>query len=319
MSVIKGVTVVDFNKLYAGGRSGNGANSPCKGSSVEDRADEIIPESLQRRSWRSYMGYHRKGHFNSEEIITVHPATREDPTDVGQLGTAAIRRSLDVCNPSLTFSVVVRSASSLSGYVTLDIECKDLNTYFVLLRGFQLVQEDAVKKKSEQPQQTISDSLKRKWDDITELWASAQTALRRAEADPADPIAALFQPIRIDAFSSLMADKKDLTARQMLNRARIARMSAKKSSSSASVIDLKASLPPAQFLGWTSAGTQVWARLKMAGLEVKCCFSWDLKRVLFKIRCPQWRLEEVAEHMHMKLKNRFVPSHMDMAHFEMCT
>jgi hypothetical protein len=23
-----------------------------------------------------------------------------------------------------------------------------------------------------------------------------------------------------------------------------------------------------------------------------------------KIRCPQWRLEEVAEHMHLKLKTR---------------
>ena len=30
----------------------------------------------------------------------------------------------------------------------------------------------------------------------------------------------------------------------------------------------KFGLPPAQFLGWTSAGTQIWARLKMAGLEV---------------------------------------------------
>ena len=63
-------------------------------------------------------------------------------------------------------------------------------------------------------------------------------------------------------------------------------------------------LPPAQFLGWHSAGTQIWARLKMAGLEVKVSFSWDLGRVLLKIRCPQWRLEEVAEFMHLKLRNR---------------
>lgn len=43
---------------------------------------------------------------------------------------------------------------------------------------------------------------------------------------------------------------------------------------------------------------------KMAGLEVKCVFSWDLSRVILKIRCPQDRLEEVAEKMHIKLKNR---------------
>ncbi|CAM9303634.1 unnamed protein product, partial [Ectocarpus fasciculatus] len=52
------------------------------------------------------------------------------------------------------------------------------------------------------------------------------------------------------------------------------------------------------------AGTQIWARLRLAGLEVKCVFSWDLRRVILKLKCPQWRLEEVAEKMHMKLKKR---------------
>jgi hypothetical protein len=42
----------------------------------------------------------------------------------------------------------------------------------------------------------------------------------------------------------------------------------------------------------------------MAGLEVKCVFCWDLRRIILKIRCPQWRLEEVAEKIHMKLRNR---------------
>ena len=37
---------------------------------------------------------------------------------------------------------------------------------------------------------------------------------------------------------------------------------------------------------------------------MKCVFSWDLSRVILKIRCPQGRLEEVAEKMHLKLKNR---------------
>jgi hypothetical protein len=64
------------------------------------------------------------------------------------------------------------------------------------------------------------------------------------------------------------------------------------------------SLPLAQFLGWKSAGTQIWARLKLAGLDVKCVLSWDLKRVILKIRCPAWRLEQMAEQMHLKLKSR---------------
>jgi hypothetical protein len=64
-------------------------------------------------------------------------------------------------------------------------------------------------------------------------------------------------------------------------------------------------IPPAQFLGWTSAGTQIWARLKMAGCDVECQFSWDLHRVLMKIRCPQWRLEDAAEKLGLKLKTRY--------------
>jgi hypothetical protein len=42
----------------------------------------------------------------------------------------------------------------------------------------------------------------------------------------------------------------------------------------------------------------------MAGLDVKCLLSWDLKRVILKIRCPAWRLEQMAELMHLKLKSR---------------
>jgi hypothetical protein len=63
---------------------------------------------------------------------------------------------------------------------------------------------------------------------------------------------------------------------------------------------------PPEILGWQSPGTQIWARLMLAGLEVKCVYSHDLRRIMFKIRCPVWRLEEVAEQMNLKLKNRFV-------------
>jgi anoctamin-8 len=63
-------------------------------------------------------------------------------------------------------------------------------------------------------------------------------------------------------------------------------------------------IPVAQFLGWNSAGTQIWARLKMAGLDVKCVYSSDLNRVILKIRCPKWRLEQMAEQMHMKVKTK---------------
>ena len=37
---------------------------------------------------------------------------------------------------------------------------------------------------------------------------------------------------------------------------------------------------------------------------MKCVFSWDLRQIILKLRCPQHRLEEMAERMHLKLKNR---------------
>lgn len=42
----------------------------------------------------------------------------------------------------------------------------------------------------------------------------------------------------------------------------------------------------------------------MAGLDVFPVFSWDLHQVILKVRCPAWRLEEVAEKMHIRLKTR---------------
>ena len=68
--------------------------------------------------------------------------------------------------------------------------------------------------------------------------------------------------------------------------------------------NINSNLPPVQFLGWKAAGTQIWARLKMACVDVKIEFSWDLSSVLMKIKCPQDRLEIVAEQMGMRMKNR---------------
>lgn len=63
-------------------------------------------------------------------------------------------------------------------------------------------------------------------------------------------------------------------------------------------------LPTGSFLGWNSAGTQIWSRLRMAGLEVKVVFSWDLRRIILKIKCPSERLEEVAEKMHLRIRRK---------------
>lgn len=43
----------------------------------------------------------------------------------------------------LTFSVVVRDTTSAQGYSTLDVECETADMYYLLLRGFRLLQEEA--------------------------------------------------------------------------------------------------------------------------------------------------------------------------------
>ena len=62
--------------------------------------------------------------------------------------------------------------------------------------------------------------------------------------------------------------------------------------------------PPDYFLGFNSPGTQIWARLRQAGLETKCVYALDTKRVMIKLRCAPERLEDVAEVLRMKLRTR---------------
>jgi len=68
--------------------------------------------------------------------------------------------------------------------------------------------------------------------------------------------------------------------------------------------DKAAAPPPDYFLGFNSPGTQIWARLRQAGLEGKRVYALDTKRVMLKLRCPEERLEDVAEVLKMKLKTR---------------
>ena len=62
-------------------------------------------------------------------------------------------------------------------------------------------------------------------------------------------------------------------------------------------------IPPSDyFLGFKSPGTQIWSRLRQAGLETKRIYDLDTKRVMIKIRCPTDRLMDVAEVLRLKMK-----------------
>ena len=60
------------------------------------------------------------------------------------------------------------------------------------------------------------------------------------------------------------------------------------------MVQVMGGAPPEFFLGWTSPGTQIWSRLRMAGLEVEKLYGLDRRHVLLKIRLPRSKLEEVC-------------------------
>jgi hypothetical protein len=179
--------------------------------------------------------------------------------------------------------------------------------YFLLLRGSKLTIAEAATGQTLEENVAISEALKRKWEQVHSLWSDVQGSMsnksnRSLPSD--DPITALFQTSSADIVSQVLSAGTSPTGVLSSTVSAFNERHSPRKGSQSPLKESRSPLPLAQFLGWKSAGTQVWARLKMAGLEVKCVFSWDLKRVLMMIRCPQWRLEEVAEAMHMKLRNR---------------
>ncbi len=260
--------------------------------------------------WYSNLGYHHYGKFSFMDIIAIHPATREDPTNPGMYGTSSLRDSSDAFNEAITLSIVIKSRYYLQGFTSVDIECDSLELYYLLLRGFSLLkaEADSQRERDLSTQQSTMEVLQYLWKSTNKLVFTNHYAESNAQTDP---ITSLFDPnFKFDRVSAIKFALGKPSGTMMSNK-----LSGKErpAASASSIHSPNASyskynsvnyLPPAQFLGWSSAGTQIWARLKMAGLEVKCIYSWDLRKVLLKIKCPQWKLEEVAEHMHMKMKNK---------------
>ena len=212
----------------------------------------------------------------------MHLAGSEDPTCPGSSGTEALRGSKDPHNPALAFSLVyrLRRLGRAVGIETLDLECGSEEQFYMLTRGFHLL----VKKPADEADTSALNAavlaseavwrLERSWT----YRAKPETYQAAGRSD--DPVTRLYEP-------SGALDPWRLAGAAVLKEQ-----------------ELGSTLPPERFLGWTSPGTQVWARLHMAGLVVRCVYSWDLERVLLEVRCPQWRLEEMAERMHMKLRRR---------------
>ena len=94
-------------------------------------------------SWLYNIGFCLHGLISDSDIIAVHPASKEDPTALGNCGTTDLRDSQDPYNAALSFSVVLKSPLSSPGYVTLDLEAEAEETYCLLLQGFRLLLDEA--------------------------------------------------------------------------------------------------------------------------------------------------------------------------------
>eukprot|EP01031_Cornospumella_fuschlensis_P037259 gene37259-45232_t len=259
----------------------------------------------------SNLGYKRKGRFEDLEILALHPAIKEDPTAPGMLATEALRRSKDEYNAELTFSVIVADSgvprAGELGYSTLDIECDDTEMYFLLLKGFSELLKEAQLRRGDDNNNADGNgsrshnSIGR--DMWKQIWQSAKHTLASSTKapTPADPVQQLFAPSH-----SLDLSRAWRVGGGFFSASSSSPKRSGKGADRASIggVGSPSPLPIAQFLGWKSAGTQIWARLKMAGLDVKVVYSYDLYRVILKLKCPPWRLEQMAEQMRIKIKTR---------------
>jgi len=281
-------------------------------SSTSAAATSTNGKGQRAHGWLHYLGYQRHGHLVDLDITAVLAATAPDPaarplTTGGPplTGSASLRASADKHVPGKSFSVRVARhwLPSVRGPWTLDVECETAETYDLLFRGFQLLLarnvEEAARRRDEEVAAGGKDGQGRKGGAGQDGRSGTAHVAR-----PADPVTALYAaPARGLRGAAAAAWRH---ARPFPSRAPAAAAAATAAGPHAQHplspdSTPLAAVPPAQFLGWHSAGTQIWARLRMAGLEVKCVFSWDLRRVMLKLRCPQHRLEEVAERMHLKV------------------
>ena len=236
------------------------------------------------------------GSIRIQDVIDVHPGRHEDPRAKGELGTAHLRRSKSEYDPNYSFSIVQRAKGvggskrnaataaerwrsgegNAAQFKTVDFEAASEGEYWLVFRGFLLLHRDAARGRFASNRMTGFGSNYRE-----ELASDVEK--NRLQADT------YHEPKTFSWFERRIADlrKIDITL---------------ESTGSA---EPGAVPPPSDyFLGFKSPGTQIWSRLRQAGLETARIYAIDTRRVMIKVRCPVDRLTDVAEVLRIKLKKR---------------
>lgn len=257
----------------------------------------------------------RSGAAKAADIIAVHPGQHEDPrSSERNLGSTSLRRSNCSFSAPHTFSLVLRTSQSFgrnremsldeweqkwysgegneSLFRYVDIEAATKGEYWLLFRGFLLLHRDAaVGRFAEQRAAGIGSHYSRlEVEQREQADLEAHNRLHRDE---------FHEPVTVGCLEKLIVKWRQLDTTYMEG------------------FTMAGALPPPSdyFLGFKSAGTSIWSRLRQAGLETQRVYSLDPRRVLIKVRCPSDRLMDVAEVLKLKLRSSeggFAPFREDM-------
>mmetsp|Transcript_30511 Transcript_30511/g.45152 ORF Transcript_30511/g.45152 Transcript_30511/m.45152 type:complete len:1792 (+) Transcript_30511:81-5456(+) len=265
---------------------------------AEERRRERV-KGLQMKMLDTASRIKFTGKIKTQDVIAVHPGIHLDPRFQDQYGTSSLRQSKSRYDEELSFSIIMKANHNIqeskkhlkkrtveasekwhsgegndSSFKIVNFEAATAGEYWLAFRGFLLLHRDA---------------------------ASGRFARHRAggfggnyKEDDVDHILQLqrdvyHEPRNIGILEKLVAkiQKEDLSLEQN------------------GASEPGAVAPPSDyFIGFRSPGTQIWSRLRLAGLETNRIYALDHRRVMIKVRCPIDRLTDVAEVLKIKLRTK---------------
>lgn len=302
----------------------------CKeGYTDNDSAHKFIPDHVASQKYREKLNRENgvlkraldvavneahSGDIDTKNIVALHPATKIDRRSPGydkeELGTASLRRSLSTYDNDSSFSLIVTSAAqrflktptddltdtwqqgegSEHLFKTLDFEAATEGEYWLVLRGLLLLYRDALTKKQNSSGKTGIGGGE------PNGFGGGKTANENLLQQDM-----FVEPTMVGCLEKLFVKYGKLDDDYIRG-----------------AVMPGAKPPPSDyFLGFKSPGTQIWSRLRWAGLETQRIFSADPRKVMIKIRCPEDRLTDLAEVLRLKMKTNegfYAPFHEDAAH-----
>lgn len=243
----------------------------------------------------------QSGTFKAADIVAVHRAVHRDPYSLeGEAGTYSLRQTESDYYDAHTFSIILpagigwvsnrtslKSASekwfhgvgSENSFRYIDMEAATEGEYWMIFRGFLLLQRDAASGRfAAQRASGFSSNcnkleIQQRWQ---EMEREHQTSTKVIFREPEETTCTqrMYHKVKLIMFGE--EDEKEVS---------------------------NPTPPPSDFfLGFKSPGTQIWSRLRQAGLETHRIHALDTSKVMIKIRCPSDRLMDVAEVLRLKLR-----------------